>query len=416
MKICSELLSSSEPKYEFKPKHSDGWPSKLSKEAFIGPAGRFVDLCLPHTEADEANLLFHFLTVAGNIFSRNAYYAVSSARLQTNLFCFLVGKSGMARKGTGLEMASYFFKQVDPDWWKFRKVAGVGSGEALIEAAKANKEGDTRTLWIENEGGQALVIANREGSILSMVIRLGADGGDIRLTVRKNPVIATDTHISAVFHITRAELDTLLKKRDIFNGVANRFLWACIHRSKEVPFPGMPPLEKSQDLIRTLKASVSFAKKQGEMNFSDGARSLYEEVYSDLSKEMPGIWGTLSARSAPMVIRVAMIYALLDQSKKIEESHLNAALAVWIYVEESIEYLFDAGTGNKDADKILRALRLNENGLTQTEVSRKVFKGNKKSELIDKAFELLLELRLVNAIPERIPGNIRGTTRWILIR
>ena len=95
MKICSELLSSSEPKYEFKPKHSDGWPSKLSKEAFIGPAGRFVDLCLPHTEADEANLLFHFLTVAGNIFSRNAYYAVSSARLQTNLFCFLVGISAV---------------------------------------------------------------------------------------------------------------------------------------------------------------------------------------------------------------------------------------------------------------------------------------------------------------------------------
>jgi hypothetical protein len=62
-----------------------------------------------------------------------------------------------------------------------------------------------------------------------------------------------------------------------------------------------------------------------------------------------------------MVLRLALIYFLLDPprpggSRGIEPVHLDAAMAVWRYCEESVQMLFRSRTGTFLGDKILELL------------------------------------------------------------
>ncbi len=52
-----------------------------------------------------------------------------------------------------------------------------------------------------------------------------------------------------------------------------------------------------------------------------------------------------------------MIYALLDSSEVIEVNHLESALAVWRYCQESAEFIFAGREVNPYAQKILELLQ-----------------------------------------------------------
>jgi hypothetical protein len=90
----------------------------------------------------------------------------------------------------------------------------------------------------------------------------------------------------------------------------------------------MNPVDFSP-FARALVEAKRFAQDVGEMKRSRMSWELWEEKYSNLTREVPGVIGDITARGAPHVMRLAMIYALLDQSKLIKEVHLEAALEVW---------------------------------------------------------------------------------------
>ena len=57
------------------------------------------------------------------------------------------------------------------------------------------------------------------------------------------------------------------------------------------------------------------------------------------------------------MLRLAMIYAALDRSGEIADTHVHAALALWRFCDHSAAYLFGASVGDRDADAILEALK-----------------------------------------------------------
>ncbi len=67
-------------------------------------------------------------------------------------------------------------------------------------------------------------------------------------------------------------------------------------------------------------------------------------------------------------MRLAMIYALLDESDAIQPAHLLAGLAVWDYAARSVAVLFGQHTGSTLADQVLGLLRAAKPGLTRTEL------------------------------------------------
>jgi hypothetical protein len=52
-----------------------------------------------------------------------------------------------------------------------------------------------------------------------------------------------------------------------------------------------------------------------------------------------------------------LIYAVLDGCNNIDVHHLRAALEVWRYCQESVDYCFGGSSGSSTADRILAMLQ-----------------------------------------------------------
>ena len=96
---------------------------------------------------------------------------------------------------------------------------------------------------------------------------------------------------------------------------------------------------------------LKFAATAGEIHRNDEARTLWHEVYGPLSEGRPGLAGALLGRAEAHVLRLALLYALLDHSRFIEAPHLMAALALWDYCERSVYYIFGDNLGDPVADE-----------------------------------------------------------------
>src|SRR4051812_37288351 len=109
-------------------------------------------------------------------------------------------------------------------------------------------------------------------------------------------------------------------------------------------------------------------------------------------------------------MRLAAIYAVMDESYEIEHEHLLAALALWEYAEASARYIFGDATGDPVADQIDEALKAaDSDGMTRTEISHALGR-NRSSEHINRALGLLLNLGRVRREAEETGG--RRAERW----
>jgi hypothetical protein len=411
------------------------WPV-MAQEAYHGLAGEFVGMVEPHTEADPVALLGQSLTYFGNLIGPGPYYRVEGDRHHANIFLNPVGETSKARKGTSHGHVRNVFQQVEPAWAQGRITGGLSSGEGLIwevrdpitkrEPVKQNGRltgeyqemevdagvTDKRLLVYEPEFSSVLKVMGREGSNLSDVIRKGWDGSDLRTMTKNSPARATGSHISIIGHITAEELRRYLDKTEMANGFGNRFIWLCVKRSKILPHGGQIHTVNFAPMIQRLTAAVNFARQAGQVSMTPDTAELWEEVYGPLSEGKPGLTGALLARGEAQVVRLATIYALLDQSTLILPEHLQAALAFWDYAEASVRVIFGDALGDPVADLILSALKTAIKGLTRTEISN-LFGRNKDAGRIAVALNLLQRHKLVRL--EHIETGGRKAERWFYI-
>jgi hypothetical protein len=269
---------------------------------------------------------------------------------------------------------------------------------------------DKRLLVLEAELAGVLKVMSREGNTLSPTIRQAWDDGRLQTLTKNSPMKATDAHVSIIGHITKAETLRHLTETEAANGFANRFLWIMVKRSKILPFGGEWNTVDVAPLVRRLREILEFGMSVGQVMWGASARDLWRERYEKLSEGKPGLFGGVVGRAEAQVVRLATIYAVMDQSKTIDNAHLEAALALWEYAEASARYIFGDATGDPEADQILAALRAAENnGMTRTQISH-VFGRNKKAERISQALSLLLSLGRVRWEEEETGG--RTAERW----
>jgi hypothetical protein len=398
------------------------WPDPPRPEAYQGLAGDVVRAIDPETEADPVALLVQFLAFFGNACGRTGFRPVGTRRHYPNLYVVLVGKTAKGRKGTALDWIESLFRGADPDWAEHCMASGLSTGEGLISAIRdrsATRRGgeeeviddgiaDKRLLLTEEEFSGVLRRADREGNILSAVLRQAWDGGRLRTLTRHNPLRASDAHVSVIGHITQGELLHCLAENETANGFANRFLWVCARRSKLLP-DGGDLLDLSVLSARLTDALVR-ARTTRMLQRDAAARRLWHRVYEDLSAERPGLLGLVTNRAEAQVLRLSVVYALLDGTNTIEEQHLRAALATWDYCERSCQWIFGDGLGDHLADEILALLRdAGDQGLTLTELS-KALGHHKSATAIIKALRFLEDYAM--ATPGRRPAPGRPAEPW----
>jgi hypothetical protein len=268
---------------------------------------------------------------------------------------------------------------------------------------------DKRLLVAESEFGGTLGVMGRDGNNLSAVIRQAWDNGNLRSLTKNSPIQATEAHVSILGHVTQEELRRKLDGVEMMNGFANRFLWVCARRSKMLPLGGNVPEAAIKALGQQLASIAVFAKSVGRLTFTEAAAQAWTQVYPALSAGYPGLLGSVLMRSEAQVRRLACIYAVLDQEPQIGIVHLRAALAVWEYCEDSAAHIFGHALGDRTADRILEALRANQNGQTRTDLFT-LFSRNIKSHEIDRALGVLQSQTL--AYPEAQPTGGRDAEIW----
>jgi hypothetical protein len=414
------------------------WPADLAPEAFHGLAGDVVRAIAPHTEADPAALLFHLLVAFGCAAGGRSFFQVGATQHRANLNAVMVGPTAKGRKGTAEQEILRLFMAISPTFANSHVVSGLSSGEGLIyhvrdpiEQAKPVKQGgkvtgqtervivdegvkDKRLLVIEPEFAAALRAATREGNTLSAQMRQAWDSGNLRVLTKNSPMRATRAHIAIVGHITKDELLRSLDSTDYANGFANRFLWVAVRRRQLLPDGGQLPTDDLNLLAEGLLKALQFAQ-DGNGDSSPRAREahdLWHEVYATLSAERPGMLGAVTSRAEAQVVRLSLIYALLDRSPRILVPHLEAALAAWRYCERSAAWIFGVSTGDPTADEILELLRGRPEGMNRTEISS-AFARNKTRGEFAAALERLAARGLARM--EKVPGGGRPTERWFAL-
>lgn len=424
------------------------WPEPMTDEAFYGLAGEVISAIEPYSEADRHALLITFLTMFGNLIHRGACYPVAADKHFTNLFVVIVGDSAKGRKGMSANLIIQLLSKIDEPWAR-RITSGLSSGEGLIYAVRdpvyarqpIKERGrtvdyeevmtdggvsDKRLIVLEAEFAQALRVMGRQGNTLSPVIRQAWDKGTLNTLIKNNQNRATDAHISIIGHITLYELLELMQNNESYNGFANRFLWVLSKRGNLLPDGAVVPETLQNQLTTKIQKAVAFAGLHnlfqesehqettelgrvplttGIMNRDPEARKYWWKLYRELSDEKLGLYGAIVARAEAQVLRLSMIYALLDKSYVIRREHIQAAYAVWDYSDRCAEYIFAGKVRNSNAEEIIIALKAAGGELTQTQISNDIFNRNVPAVVIKNALEELLEDGRVERVKEDTGGR-----------
>jgi hypothetical protein len=153
------------------------------------------------------------------------------------------------------------------------------------------------------------------------------------------------------------------------------------------------------------------------ISWTEEAAAQWQKDYEQLSADRPGLLGAITARAEAQVVRLAMIYAVLDKAKQIDIPHLQAAMAVWAYCEASAVYIFGDSLGDPVADEILRALRqAGARGMNRTMISE-LFGRNQPANRIGTALALLIrEGRARSEIHHTSGTRGRPSEFWFAVR
>jgi hypothetical protein len=354
---------------------------QLDPAALHGILGDVVTTIRPHTEASDAALLVTAAVEVGNYIGRGPHVIVESDRHGCALFAVLVGESARARKGTAAGRIEALMRYVDPaNVWSNGSIAsGFGSGEGVIAMLDNGSRSDSRLIVDEREMAMLLTVASRDGSLLSSVLRNGWDGQPLRNRVKGGKLVATEYHLSALGHITRIELERLLTSTEQSNGFANRFLWVHTYRARRLPHGGALPGAVLAQLGHRLATAVQAARGLGLVTMTDPARRCWADIYDVIADgELPGIAAALTNRAEAQTLRLALLYAVLDGSPRIDVVHLEAAWALWRYCQASVLYIWPDATGDRDVDRLIDAVRRAEPvGLSVGEAYETVFGKHK---------------------------------------
>ena len=400
------------------------WPV-MDSAAYYGLAGEVVRSIEPHSEADPVAILLQFLAAFGNAVGLSPHYQVEGDKHRAKLFVVTSGATSKGRKGTALGRIRQLMAIAAPDWERDNIQTGLSSGEGVIfhvrdPISTLGKDGkteqvdagvtDKRLMLVTEEFAGALRVMERAGNTLSPVLRDAWGTSKLQTLTKNSPLKATDPHISIIGHVTDDELRAALTKVEMANGFANRFLFARVRRSKLLPHGGHLDFATLQELGEQVGERLRQARTLGRVTMTDAAAEAWEKNYAFLSGDRPGLLGAILGRAEAQVIRIALIYALLDNTERIDLPHLRAALAVWGFCEDSTTQIWGDMIGDDVADAILAALKTaGLAGMGRTEMSN-LFSRHVSSARITMALESLQRAEKA----ERMPGSTvgHGEQRW----
>lgn len=369
------------------------------------------------TEANPFAVAANFIVFMSCAVGRGPYMPVGNTWHHSRMFALHIGRSGRGRKGDAVSLISRIersLKALSKEATPQVHRGGLSSREGLVylihdgyTEGKTEIEAilDKRLLVIESEFANVLHQSKREGNTLSAALRDCWDGVSLKPATKSSRLWATDPHVALIGAVTPTELLGLMASRELTNGFANRFLMFWAERTKMLAFPRATSQESVDALAQRVLEVLTFCKAerwaerdQMRVDLSVDARKRYEKLYlGELNDNSAGQRITaLIERRAPMLLRLAMLFALCDLTTTVEVNHVDAALAWVRYSVESVKFIFASAADevaveetNETAQKIVEFLTAQKR-VTRKQITVECFKGHTSKTRIDAALDELL--------------------------
>lgn len=376
------------------------------------------------TEANPFAVALNFLAYLSAAVGRGAYMPVGNTWHHARLFTLHVGRTGRGRKGDAVGIVHRVDKALralDETIAPQVHRGGLSSREGLVFLIHdAYREGknevdaihDKRLHVVESEFSNVLQQSKRDGNTLSAALRDAWDGVSLKPATKTNRVWASHPHIALSGAVTPSELRALMASRELTNGFANRFVMIWAERIKVLPFPKATPQDEVDNLAAKTREVLQFAGAERfvdrdvhQMELTPAAAKRYIGLYlGELDDQSAGERvNALLERRAPVLLRLAMLFALTDLTFEIDVRHIDAALSWVRYWVESVKFVFasavdEAGTAetNHAAARIVEYLGT-KGKATRKQLTLECFQGHATKTQIDAAIDELL-----SATPPRI--------------
>ncbi|MGD0962202.1 MAG: DUF3987 domain-containing protein, partial [Methylomonas sp.] len=382
-----------------------------AEECLYGLVGEVARTGSTETETNPYAIAANFMAYLSCAIGRGPYLPIGNTWHHTRLFVLHIGRSGRGRKGDALSLVIRVAHSVQKMHAEFAPQihrGGLSSREGLVAMIHDGYQQvpaivDKRLWVVESEFANILHHGRGRGNTLSAALRDCWDGICLKPATKSNRLYASRPHVCLSGAITPKELTSLMTSRELTNGLANRFLMIWAERSKIVAFPKATPQTTVETLAHRVHQVLQFVQAgnpddQLQMAISPQAQRLYAQLYhSELNNDEAGERiTTLVERRAPMLLRMAMLFALTDLQLYIEVVHIEAAMA-WIrYASESTKYVFISASDEvklmqvqQIAQRIVTFLEQREQA-TRREITVDCFQGHESKPNIDAAIEKLL--------------------------
>ena len=318
-----------------------------------------------NTEANPYAVAASAIAYLGAALGRGPYFPIGDDLHHARLFLLHVGRSGIGRKGTAKRLIKRIhdvLKAKDELLAPQVHSGGLSTREGLAmllhDGYKDGKTDvpaivDKRLLVIESEFANVLHQSKRDGNTLSSGLRDAWDGTSIQPAVKTSRVWATDPHISFIGDITPSELLEMMSKREMTNGFGNRFIFFHAEGDTVNAFPQPTPdnvvealADRVAQVLRYAGADNHGSNNVLRIEFSPDAALVYDGLYGGELRDRSGgeRIAALLDRRPPVLMRLAMLFALTDQTHIISVGHINAAMAWVRYWGDSVKFIFQNPT------------------------------------------------------------------------
>lgn len=382
---------------------------ELPIAAMPGLIGEVVQAACNHSEVHPISVVVNFLLRFATYFC-TPYYSYGSISHYCRTNAVIIGKSARGSIAASSSEVDRIFEGIP---YNIQFIRGnMLSGESLIEAVSDNKhnsddwdrQGSSSVpynlvkclLYNELDIRSALAYAKRPGNPLSQTVCGLFNYGCAEQILRSGKISTKAAHVNILAQTRSIDFSSLKKDVENSNEFASYFLWFLVDRLKVVPHPKPIPDDKVVSFREIILERIRAAQDQGSMRMSKKARSMWNDIYPGLTKDVPGVAGAVVSRSEIHLIRLALIYAVIAGHKRIRPADLQSAHALVQYARESACIIFKGDQqGVNFAEKILCALHTAPGQeLSRTEISG-VFGRNAAAADINCALQKLEELKRI---------------------
>lgn len=322
-----------------------GEPSRARAEfedvpaaALTGWVGDYARTMHPTTEAPIAFHVGVGLTMAGALIGRHVYAQYGTDPLYANLYTLLVGRSGRTRKDTAIKRATRVLFDSAPSGTKILShgigiATDVGSSTKLIDLLAKHPN----TLLYLTEFTRLMGNARRQST--ETIIPTLMEAFDTPTIMQNNSMANTIEALYPYLSIIAATQPDILADTmsgaDMNSGFANRWFFVCGNRGEANPMP--PVLDRAVvgKLLHELWASKHSYELGTALRLSPDAETDWRAWYiADFNRESPSAEeDAMRARHAVLIQKIALIYAVAAQSRRVEREHLaiGIALVEWMW-------------------------------------------------------------------------------------